>query len=320
MNLIPLLALLVVVNTAVWLVWMSSRFSTSVVNDVLDARYDTSHSAHSGRSNPYEWIKNETLFQQWVANEYHAPNKDKDEYCKNILQSRSGSAAQFGQDLTIYFTLFQQWSVEGRKGFYVDSGANHATQISNTVFFDWCLGWNGLCVEPDPQYHEEILKHRSCTLLPECITDKDQVLKFNFNGALGHVDTSSSSDTGTSVKCSSLESMLQRVNVTDNIIDFWSLDVEGHEMTVLKTIDFDKIHVGVLLIEDFWIPTRELDQLMYDSNFVKLYELPIDALYVNRSLLLSKNTNKVWLPPSYRQDVIDNLNYRAHNKNNIQCF
>lgn len=30
------------------------------------------------------------------------------------------------------------------------SGANNAYDMSNTFFFDRCLGWRGICVEPNP--------------------------------------------------------------------------------------------------------------------------------------------------------------------------
>lgn len=282
-----------------------------------------SNTALKRRSYSDELISNETLFQHWVNHEFRVANKEKEEICKNILRSREGKS-QYGQDMTVFFTLFQRWAIEGRQGFYVDSGANDAVTISNTVFFDWCLGWKGLCVEPNPQYHANIRKYRSCTLLPECISDRDHQVPFQFHGVHSYVDLSSPSNSNNStstVKCSTLESMLQRANVTDNTIDFWSLDVEGYEMTVLNTVDFKKIHVGALLIEDFWIPSRELDQLMYDSDFIKLYELPLDALYVNRSLLIeSIMSNKVWLPPSYRQIFAINLAHRAKNKDKLKCF
>jgi len=213
--------------------------------------------------------------------------------------------------------------MNGRKGFYVDSGSNHATQMSNSLFFDWCLGWNGLCVEPDPEYHEGIRKYRTCTLVPECISDRDQELKFTFAGAGGHVSSNDSS-TNTTVHCSSLESILQRENRKDMIIDFWSLDVEGHEMTVLRSVNFDKIHVDVMSIEDMHIPVRELDQLMYESNFIKMFELPLDSLYVNQRLLSSKGGNigeyigNIWLPSRYQQYKEGNLKFRA--PLNLRCF
>ena len=58
--------------------------------------------------------------------------------------------SQFGQDLFTFFNYFKYWPMNGKKGFYVDSGANGAVMFSNTYFYDKCLGWTGLCVEPMP--------------------------------------------------------------------------------------------------------------------------------------------------------------------------
>ena len=40
--------------------------------------------------------------------------------------------------------------MEVERGFYIDIGAFHPFKLSNTVFFDQCLGWEGICVEPNP--------------------------------------------------------------------------------------------------------------------------------------------------------------------------
>lgn len=45
------------------------------------------------------------------------------------------------------------------------------------------------------------------------------------------------------VQCMPLFSLLTAINVTT--IDYFSLDVEGSELKVLKTIPFDKVHIRV---------------------------------------------------------------------------
>ena len=67
-------------------------------------------------------------------------------------------AACGAQDLFLFRNYFALLTLSGRKGFYVDSGANDARHLSNTFFFDKCLGWEGLCIEPMEQYHKELRK------------------------------------------------------------------------------------------------------------------------------------------------------------------
>ena len=53
-------------------------------------------------------------------------------------------------------------------------------------------------------------------------------------------------------------------------IDFWSLDVEGGELAVLETFDFNSVTVSVVVIEcDAHDPTKdeEIVQLMIANNF-----------------------------------------------------
>jgi len=50
------------------------------------------------------------------------------------------------------------------------------------------------------------------------------------------------------VQCETVTNILKEAHV--NFVDFFSLDVEGGEMTVLKTIDFNTIQFGLVIFED----------------------------------------------------------------------
>jgi hypothetical protein len=51
------------------------------------------------------------------------------------------------QDTFIWHNHLQRL---GNNGTYVDVGAYHPYQLSNTAFLDICLGWRGLCIEMNP--------------------------------------------------------------------------------------------------------------------------------------------------------------------------
>jgi hypothetical protein len=57
--------------------------------------------------------------------------------------------AQFFQDWFLFHNFFKHLGAQYR-GVYVDVGANHPTEFSNSAFFDKCLGWRGVCIEPQP--------------------------------------------------------------------------------------------------------------------------------------------------------------------------
>jgi hypothetical protein len=188
----------------------------------------------------------EAEYAAWVKS-YTAPNPRHQDFCMNFLTQQGDGNGQFVQDIFVFHNLFKYWPMQGRKGFYVDSGTNDAVVYSNTYFFDVCLGWPGLCVEPNEDYHHDIKTKRTCTLIPECISNQETIVSFEKNSGTGKV-----LGAGGSTQCSTLEMMLKRsVNPNQKVVDFWSLDVEGHEMTILSSVDFKRTPVLALLVEDF---------------------------------------------------------------------
>ena len=59
--------------------------------------------------------------------------------------NRGGFTSQFCQDRALFESVYAQ-SLGRRRGVYVDLASNHYKRISNTYFFDRCLGWRGVCV------------------------------------------------------------------------------------------------------------------------------------------------------------------------------
>ena len=268
----------------------------------------------------------EERFQSWLPT-FKAADPTMQKYCMDILTTLSGSSSQFAQDVFIYWNIFKYWPMNGRKGFYVDSGANEAKFLSNTYFFDKCLGWSGLCIEPNPAYHKELSETRSCTLVKDCISNVDQWVHMDMpiDGTLSSVQstTTTAQEKNLNIHCEPLDKMLSRVqsNVSMYQIDFWSLDIEGYEMTVLKDINFQKIKIDVLLIEDFWINTRQLDRFMNGAGYVKFQQLPIDALYTSRDFtpITERGNALLWYPDSMDYFWKANEEFRAKSKDRLVC-
>jgi FkbM family methyltransferase len=250
----------------------------------------------------------EAQYSKWLES-YKAPQPKFQHYCKNSLSGkRERGAAQFGQDLFMFFNLFKYWPMQNRKGFYVDSGANHAQQLSNSFFYDVCLGWEGLCVEPMEMYHQSLRNMRSCVLVPECISDKVETTQFL------HATTGSrirnqgevTSSRITEVKCLPLGDMLKlSSNASRNEIDLWSLDVEGHELTVLEGTNFKTVHVSSMLIENSHINQCKLDAIMWRKGFHKYEQLIIDGVYLrNGTAALNPVGEKKWFHEGFQKDFV----------------
>lgn len=141
-------------------------------------------------------------------------------------------------------------------------------QESNTYFFDKCLGWSGVCVEPQPANYARFVGRRGCALAPFAVSDRQEVVPFNTFGG----DWAGASGVG---KVATAEESLvyldtvrragndtRRIEVTafpmrallDHFgarhVDYLSLDVEGHELKAVQSIDFEATAVDVFTIEN----------------------------------------------------------------------
>jgi len=74
-------------------------------------------------------------------------------------------------------------------------------------------------------------------------------------------------------------------------IDYLSLDVEGHELNVLKGIDFGKVRINVLTIENnpegcVIYGDENIRKLMFENNYILWGRtIGLDDIYVHREFL-----------------------------------
>jgi len=131
-----------------------------------------------------------------------------------------------------------------RKGFFVECGALDGEIRSNTLFMEQNLDWEGILIEGDPQNFKSVLtKHRRAWSVPACLSPSPypKTVKFNQNFNQGRI--SESQIEGVQVQCLPFYSILAALNRTE--VDYFSLDIEGDELAVLKTIPWHSVHIQV---------------------------------------------------------------------------
>lgn len=133
---------------------------------------------------------------------------------------------------------------------------------------DRCLRWRGVCIEANPRYFGPISSLRSCLLLPTCVSDKEEVVQFRLSGAVGGVEKTvktqrKDSDVTIPMKCMALKQVVERVGVRE--FDFLSLDVEGHELNVLRGIDWNTTVIKVITAETS--PNSQVAQFLKDHGY-----------------------------------------------------
>ena len=135
-----------------------------------------------------------------------------------------------------------------RKGTFIECGAYDGETASNTLSLEREYGWSGYLIEPNPNlYGYVIRKNRNVTSLNACIsTDSKEILV----NVLAAGQGSKITDQGAGafrVPCFTFSSIMSAFKLQS--IDYFSLDVEGFELDVLKTIPYDKYDIKTLSVE-----------------------------------------------------------------------
>eukprot|EP00978_Attheya_sp_CCMP212_P032519 scaffold127432_cov59-Attheya_sp.AAC.2 len=198
------------------------------------------------------------------------------------------------------------------KGNVVEMGAFNGLHASNSHFFDICLGWETLLVEGNPLLWDQVVTNRPhahrFSYAPSC-SEEDEIanktVKFDrypmANGGLadGSVKTSYTAKKNTiDVPCGSLTKVLLDV-FPNGHVSFFSLDVEGAEPLVVgKAIDFDKVFIEILMIEnrnnfcgDICKSRDEFRKIMMDAGYVMFSQMVMKSdVFIH---LLSKHLETV---------------------------
>lgn len=154
------------------------------------------------------------------------------------------------------------------KGFYIECGANDGVDQSNSWFFEKEKNWKGLLIEPVPKLFKELKKNRS---YKNIFINKFLVAN-NFkkqNVKLSDCDLLTSLGNRNNKCFDAQVTTLTRIldeNNCPNIIDFFSIDVEGYELEVFKGIDFTRYNFKFILVETNNF--SEIEKFLYDKKYI----------------------------------------------------
>jgi FkbM family methyltransferase len=129
-------------------------------------------------------------------------------------------------------------------GVVIDVGACEPIFSSNSYYFEHNLGWGGICIDADSRTIDKLKQERK-NVVQAIVSDKNGVGKFFHEAAPGisHV-----SDDGTEeVETRTLDSILEQFNIGD--VTILDIDVEGHELSVCRGLDWEKYKPNIVIIE-----------------------------------------------------------------------
>ncbi len=201
------------------------------------------------------------------------------------------SFSQSGEDILSLYALRRLGiTVPG----YIDIGANHPTKFSNTYLF-YLLGGRGLNIEPDPEMASLIRKERP----------RDETLNVGAGQEAGELEffimaqsafnTFSRADAeevqrtsgiaikkAVKVKVENIGVLLRERRLTP---DFLNVDVEGMDMDILASIDWECTRPGVVCVETVDYATQqkrpEVTAFMREKDYEPYADTFLNTIYID---------------------------------------
>ena len=211
-----------------------------------------------------------------------------------VLKKCDPFKGQKGQDKWVVFSALPF----KRKGFFLDLAAADGVTHSNTYILENLLGWNGICIEPNPTCLGLLRKRRKCIIDDSVVSDEREVVRFRIdNGQLGGIvadDTDNNARIRSEqlmnaeiITCKSvtLADVLERHGAPTEI-DYFSLDVEGSEERVIRSLDFEKYRFRCMTIER---PTPKVNEILFANGYVFVKNKRFDSFYIHETLAEEKS-------------------------------
>lgn len=141
-------------------------------------------------------------------------------------------------------------------GYYIEIGAYNGKSQNSTIALEKA-GWSGVCVEAHPNNFRKLKKNRNCKCIQGAVYNREGSITFVDVGTPGwsgiketHQDKhkqryNNENYTEVTVPCITFESVAEKTN-----IDYLQIDVEGAEIAILDSINWNKYNIKHLCIED----------------------------------------------------------------------
>jgi len=194
-----------------------------------------------------------------------------------------------------------------KNGFFMDIGAHDGISLNNTLYFEQNNNWTGINVEPiNSVYNKLVLNREKCININSavcnnegtaefiCITGYSEMIsglvnsydprhRHRLNVEMQHTD---SKNEIIKVNTTKVETICEKYNITH--INYMSIDVEGAEFEVIKSINFDKVFIDVIGFEnnyeDISIPIVEY---LEKKNY-KVIHKSMDIFMINKNSIFYK--------------------------------
>lgn len=213
-----------------------------------------------------------------------------------------GSYSQMGEDLEIW-RLFPR----NYKGFYIDVGANDPKRFNNTYLF-YKKGWRGINIEPNYENYLKLKKFRGEDInLNYGIGEKEGYM--NYYKFIHHTLNTFSEEEAHSyvsqgfklleikkIKVVRLEAVLEKHLLSNQHVDFITIDTEGYDTQVLKSMNLRKYKPKYIMVEVLKhnllvdkSSDSEVSDFLKKNNYEIVYSSEINSIFKFRDVSVKRN-------------------------------
>jgi FkbM family methyltransferase len=236
-----------------------------------------------------------SVFRSWL------PRDLKKSFQQLLLgyHSYAPSFSSAGEDMILRHIV----GSDKRDGFYVDVGAYHPMLFSNTYFF-YLNGWRGINIEARPGSRQLFDKTRPKDInleigvskergeLTYYIVGEDSTMNSFSRDFLEQIGMLGQVKREVSVPVIPLAEVLEQHLPEGQTIDFMNVDVEGHDLKVLESNDWERFRPRLIVVEDAKVDSEksEIVRLMKDYNYEVCAQNVIILGKINEYFLIDKKS------------------------------
>ena len=199
--------------------------------------------------------------------------------------------SQAGQDKIIKNHFFQN----KKNGFFIEVGAYDGIIGSNCYHFEKFLGWEGIAIEPSNIQYDKLKKNRKCKTINKAISDEVKDVEFLevVEGLTQMSGINNENYTATELIKKNGKSKTKKSKITtttfeeeiksDIEIDYLSIDIEGGELDLLKSVDFNKYRIKVISVENNVPDKFNYNSFFKSKNFSFFDRIGQDEIFYNNN-------------------------------------
>lgn len=212
------------------------------------------------------------------------------------------SYSQCGEDLIINLAIS---NLKIEQPNYIDIGANDPVIRNNTYFF-YKNGSSGVCIEPNPEIFKKIKKIRARdTALQIGVGSQQKEAEYFVltSGALNTFSRKTAEDTVTNknygnqkiekvlkIQTTDINSLIEKY--TPKGLDILSIDTEGYDLDILKSLNFEKYRPKIICVESLkyegvrMVKDEDIINFLIKNNYLLFGDTYINSIFVDKKAMV----------------------------------